>query len=77
MDAHRARAATSRIAHACRSAGALAFAVTIALAGVGVVSAGTTTNATSVATDGSFSGFTVGAAVVAVLVGGGYWYYYR
>jgi hypothetical protein len=34
-------------------------------------------NATAVGTDGTFSGFTVGAAVVAVLAGGAYRYYRR
>jgi hypothetical protein len=55
--------------------GRLLLAIGLVTWVVAPVAAATTTNATSVATDQSFSGFTVGAAVVAVLVGGAYWYY--
>jgi hypothetical protein len=48
------------------------------MSGAGVVTDpvnGTETVDTTVATDRSISGFTVGAAVIAVIVGGSYWYF--
>ena len=59
------------------AAWASALVLGLAWTSAQVAAARTTTNATSVATDQTFSGFTLGAAVVAVLVGGAYWYFKR
>jgi hypothetical protein len=77
MDDHRRAVAGSRPRRTRRHVATLVLVAVLAHAATGVAAAAATTNATSVATDQTFSGFTLGAAVVAVLVGGVYWYYRR
>jgi len=61
---------------------ALLVVLAVSLLSGGVVTAQSNATATetvdsSVATDGSVSGFTLTAGLIAVLVGGTYWYYRR
>jgi hypothetical protein len=65
-----------------RAVGGLTVTVPVAAVAMALVAATdggtpTATDATSVGIEGTFSGFTLGAALLAVLVGGVYWYYRR